>query len=191
MKDLIIKGIQEQLLTASEIAKKNGVSRQYVHQIAKLIGVAPHRKQAKPPYQKKPKIVDELSEQRDRYKQHKRSAEKRGIEFRLTFDEWWELWEPYYHLRGIGKGRMCMCRELDRGAYEVGNVRIDLVQNNGHEKKIANHYKRGTSWMRQPTSNKGARRDLPDFLNCQQSDVEEDPFVYYAELVHQSRPYET
>jgi hypothetical protein len=183
VKNLIIQDIQEQVLTASQIASKHGTSRQYIHQIAKLVGISPYRKPPKPPYQKKARIIDGLHEKRKKYLAHKRSAANRGIGFKLTFEEWWAIWEPHYHKRGINKGCMCMCRELDQGAYEVGNVRIDLVQNNHHEKKVANHYKRGTSWMRQPTSTKGSGRDLPDFLNCQQTGIEEDPFVYYAELV--------
>ena len=182
MKDLIVNDIHAQLLTASKIAKKHGVSRQYVQQIAKLIGVTPYKRPQKP--QRDKKMVDDgLIDQRRKYKQHKLSAAKRGIEFNLTFDEWWGLWEPHYHLRGVGKGKMCMCRTLDQGPYEINNVRIDRVENNGHEKKASNHNKRGTKWMRQPTSEKGCGQGLPNFAMCQQEDLEEDPFVYYAELV--------
>lgn len=179
MKAAVIKEITEQQLNGSEIARKLGVSRQYVAQISGEIGIKPYRKQAKPPYQRKEKVVDPMREQRRKYKTHKNSAARRGIEFTLTFEEWWSLWEPHYHLMGTRKGCMCMCRTLDRGPYALGNVRIDLVQNNGHERKTSNHYKRGTAWMRQPTSTKGHGRNLPDFLNCQESEVEEDPFLYY------------
>jgi hypothetical protein len=64
------------------------------------------------------------------YMQQVAGAEARGIDFRLTFDQWWELWEPHYKMRGNKKGQMCMCRLHDEGAYEVGNVRIDYLKAN-------------------------------------------------------------
>lgn len=64
------------------------------------------------------------------YMQQVRGAEARGIDFRLSFEEWWELWEPHYEKRGSKKGQMCMCRLHDKGAYEVGNVRIDYLKAN-------------------------------------------------------------
>jgi len=49
-------------------------------------------------------------------------ARARGIEWRLTFAEWWDIWKDYYHLRGTGKNGLCMARFGDVGAYEAGNV---------------------------------------------------------------------
>ncbi len=50
------------------------------------------------------------------------SARVRGISWELTFAQWWEIWRPYYHLRGQGKNGLCMARERDDGPYAVGNV---------------------------------------------------------------------
>ena len=36
----------------------------------------------------------------ERYRQHKSRAKSKGIEFTLTFKEWWEAWEPYWKARG-------------------------------------------------------------------------------------------
>lgn len=58
-------------------------------------------------------------------------ARQRGIEFNLSFEEWWELWEPHWSERGLGK--MVMCRDNDEGPYELGNVRIDTQANNNQE----------------------------------------------------------
>lgn len=66
-----------------------------------------------------------------KYKAHKEGAIQRGIEFKLSFDEWWELWKP--HWKDKLQGEICMCRNGDKGAYEVGNVRIDTWQNNIRE----------------------------------------------------------
>lgn len=53
---------------------------------------------------------------------HRRGAERRGVVFKFTFDEWWAIWVQYYHLRGAGTNGLCMGRFNDAGAYEVGNV---------------------------------------------------------------------
>tara|TARA_R110000744_G_scaffold377199_1_gene492013 strand:- start:505 stop:891 length:387 start_codon:yes stop_codon:yes gene_type:complete len=70
-----------------------------------------------------------------RYNKHFHSANARGIEFKLTFAEWWNLWKPYWDERGKS---MCMCRTGDTGAYEINNVRIDTYSNNALE---ANNHK--------------------------------------------------
>jgi hypothetical protein len=69
------------------------------------------------------------------YRAHAVTAGQRGIEFTLSFTEWWGLWEPHYTERGKKVGQKVMCRTRDRGAYEVGNVRIDTVQGNVDERK--------------------------------------------------------
>ncbi len=70
---------------------------------------------------------------RGRYHVHKSNAAQRNIAFRLTFEEWWSLWEPFWSEDNYGK--YCMCRTNDEGAYELGNVRIDTWQNNLRESK--------------------------------------------------------
>lgn len=66
-----------------------------------------------------------------KYKAHKEQAAQRGIPFELTFQEWWELWEP--HWQETLQGKICMCRNQDKGGYTLGNVRIDTWQNNIRE----------------------------------------------------------
>lgn len=68
------------------------------------------------------------------YRAHAANAGERGIEFKLTFEQWWALWEPHYGQRGTRVGQKVMCRTGDAGAYEVGNVRIDTVSGNGSER---------------------------------------------------------
>lgn len=68
------------------------------------------------------------------YRKHAASAVPRGIEFKMTFSEWWSLWEPHYEKRGRNVGQMVMCRTNDQGAYEIGNVRIDTVQGNADDR---------------------------------------------------------
>lgn len=56
--------------------------------------------------------------------QRKRAGE-RGIEWRLTFKEWWAIWRrsKRYGRRGRGDG-FVMARKRRAGAYEAGNVEI-------------------------------------------------------------------
>lgn len=71
-----------------------------------------------------------------RFKQHRQSAKHRGIDFNLTFEQWWELWAPHWEKRGQGSQQMCMCRKADKGPYEVGNVRIATNKENQQERAL-------------------------------------------------------
>lgn len=81
--------------------------------------------------------MDAMPSPRLRYQQHKSHAKQRGIEFDLTFDEWWAIWEPRYDRRGPHKGEFVMCRAADQGAYRPGNVRIDTVESNNAERGVS------------------------------------------------------
>jgi hypothetical protein len=94
-----------------------------------------------------------------KYRQQQAGAAKRGIEWRLTFGEWWSLWEPHYANRGRKKTQLVMCRTLDSGPYELGNVRIDLACNNGHERKMS----RFAKWGCRYTHNRRALRHLAEW----------------------------
>ncbi len=65
-----------------------------------------------------------------KYTQQKSHAKSRGIEFLLTFEEWWSYWTGVFHLRGKAPGQLCMSRYNDEGAYEVGNVSIKFHSEN-------------------------------------------------------------
>lgn len=69
------------------------------------------------------------------YRQQSTSAANRGIKFSLTFLQWLSIWESSgkIELRGKGKGHYCMSRIVDTGGYEVGNVHIQLVEDNSRE----------------------------------------------------------
>ena len=99
---------------------------------------------------------------RYKYGTHKASAKQRGIEFDLTFDEWWGLWEPHWAERGRGKLNKCMCRKLDSGGYTVGNVKIDYVCNNAHERRINRALTKGTVWR----SGERLQSGSPEIVQC-------------------------
>src|SRR5574343_918767 len=60
------------------------------------------------------------------YREQKKAADKRGILWRMTFPEWVGVWDEsgHWESRGRGRGKFCMARHGDAGAYEVGNVSI-------------------------------------------------------------------
>ena len=72
------------------------------------------------------------------YRQQKSNAAMRGIEFKISFDEWSNVWANSGKMenRGRGVGKYCMCRFGDQGAYEVGNVFIGLSTENVRDGNI-------------------------------------------------------
>lgn len=69
------------------------------------------------------------------YRGQRYHAQQRGIEFKLTFDEWLAIWKRSKRLpqRGCRRGQYVMARFNDAGAYEVGNVKIVLMETNMRE----------------------------------------------------------
>ena len=67
---------------------------------------------------------------RARYTVHKAHAKSRGVEFTLTFEAWWALWEPHWAQRGKRVGDYCMARSDDKGGYTPGNVVVKPVEAN-------------------------------------------------------------
>lgn len=70
------------------------------------------------------------------YTAQKSDAKRRGIQFLMTFAQWWAIWEDSGHWlrRGYLKGQYVMSRYGDKGAYEVGNVHICLAEENRAER---------------------------------------------------------
>jgi hypothetical protein len=62
-------------------------------------------------------------------------AKRRGIPFKLSFEEWWSIWKAsgHWHERGRSRGQFVMARNADQGAYEVGNVKIITCEENSSE----------------------------------------------------------
>jgi hypothetical protein len=74
---------------------------------------------------------------RQKFWYHRVRAEKAGIGFEFTFEQWWKFWQDSGHWdeRGIGRGKYCMARFNDCGPYRIGNVRIITNEENGRELK--------------------------------------------------------
>lgn len=70
----------------------------------------------------------------NRYKQQKRSAHTRVIEWKLSFREWWDIWQKSGKWDQRGKGsRYGMARIGDSGPYAVGNVEIITGKQNSSD----------------------------------------------------------
>jgi len=103
------------------------------------------------------------------WRRQRSTANARGIEWKLPFDDWWHMWKPYYHKRGPRKGQMVMCRNHDLGCYEVGNVRIDYGKANLQERVISGRIKMK---VREAMTAKSGRKhsSVSGELYCAQSD---------------------
>jgi hypothetical protein len=69
---------------------------------------------------------------RRKYLVHRTNAKMRGIEFKLTFEEWfcWWMATGHYAERGREVGKYVMSRKGDKGAYELGNIECLQAQEN-------------------------------------------------------------
>jgi DNA-binding CsgD family transcriptional regulator len=69
------------------------------------------------------------------FQQQRNHARIRGIDWKLSFGQWFAIWQASgkLHLRGRGKGKYVMSRVSDTGCYEMGNVHIQLATENSKE----------------------------------------------------------
>jgi hypothetical protein len=80
-----------------------------------------------------------------KYGKHKRDAATRGIEFKLTLEEWYSWWLQQGVDKNIkqplNKNTLCMCRYNDIGPYELGNIYCaTLSQNQKDARKFNPEY---------------------------------------------------
>jgi hypothetical protein len=86
-------------------------------------------------------MLNNLTKIKSKYHAHKANTRKRfdkngnQIEFRLTFEEWYDIWikSGHWDNRGRKQGQYVMSRKNDIGNYEIGNVFIQPVFNNHSE----------------------------------------------------------
>ena len=70
-----------------------------------------------------------------RYLSKVKDAEKRGIAFYLSYDEWYQWWLQHGIDTNLSQGPMtkdtlCMCRFNDSGPYTLNNIYCDTNSNN-------------------------------------------------------------
>ncbi len=63
---------------------------------------------------------------REKFRNAKANAVRRGVGFKMSYEEWLGIWveSGHMHQRGIHSGQYVMARHGDKGPYEVGNVKI-------------------------------------------------------------------
>jgi hypothetical protein len=67
------------------------------------------------------------------YRHQKNNADKRGIEFPITFPQWWGVWQKSGKWDERGRGQYVMARNGDVGSYSVGNVYICTQSQNSKD----------------------------------------------------------
>lgn len=67
-----------------------------------------------------------------RYREHRWNAKKRSVGWEITFSEWVDVWKKsgLWDKRGNKRGCYCMARHGDLGPYKIGNVSIQLSEEN-------------------------------------------------------------
>lgn len=106
------------------------------------------------------------------YAQHKKNSGQRGIEFLITFPQWWGVWQKSgkWAQRGRGQGYV-MARTGDVGPYTVGNVYICTQSQNSKDSfiKTPGHVRAAKAAMN-PRNNKhtvlGRGRGYTILKNC-------------------------
>lgn len=104
-----------------------------------------------------PRGLLDRSSARLKYASHKANAARRGIAFEMSFEEWWQVWEPHWDKRGVGSDELGMCRTRDLGPYRADNIRLDTPKGNAGDRVLM----RRRPWMaeRPRGSSGGAVRD--------------------------------
>jgi hypothetical protein len=72
----------------------------------------------------------DLAIAKHKFNLQRHGAKQRGIEWKITFDEWITWWGADYHNRGTGRFQLQMQRFHDVGAYELGNIRKGIPKDN-------------------------------------------------------------
>lgn len=82
------------------------------------------------------------------YSQQKKNAHQRGIQFNLTFSEWWSVWQQSgkWNERGKGADKYVMARFGDEGAYEIGNIYITTLSKNTKHYQESRQGKQYDDW---------------------------------------------
>ena len=85
-----------------------------------------------------------MQEIRNKYSCQKSKAKHRGVEFTLTFEEWWDIWEQSgkWEQRGCRKGQYVMSRYNDTGPYAVGNVFIQSCEDNHKQVQLTDEVRK-------------------------------------------------
>ncbi len=85
---------------------------------------------------------DGLDEHRVAFISQKSQAERRGIEWGLTFEQWLEWWGADLAQRGCRAHELSMQRFKDEGPYALGNVYKGTPQQNADTRELVRPVKK-------------------------------------------------
>ena len=71
-----------------------------------------------------------ISEARIAFSTQRSGAKSRGIEWKLSFEQWLAWWGSDLGQRGAHRGQLQMQRFHDKGAYELGNIKKGTPKEN-------------------------------------------------------------
>ncbi len=148
-------------VTTGELGRQFGVSRQRIHQLIKKAGLVGGRKLVPSKAARKQAAREarlmakwgcthaEWLEFRrmaeyhkdtpmGRFALQKKNAHQRGVEWNLTFKEWWAIWvdSGKWYRRGKMIGEYVMARFKDQGPYSVDNVYITTSSENCRDGRL-------------------------------------------------------
>lgn len=91
------------------------------------------------------------------------NAQRRGIGFELTFEEWLSVWTKSKRLsqRGRKAGCFVMARVNDKGTYSLGNVKIIRMERNSAEAWSFKTPEQVTAWKAAAARGGYANRGRP------------------------------
>ena len=72
---------------------------------------------------------------RKNYRAQKYHAQRRGIQFNITYQDWLSWWGADINRRGNNSNDLCMARYGDTGPYELDNVYKTTIAQNLKDKK--------------------------------------------------------
>jgi hypothetical protein len=72
---------------------------------------------------------------KEAYRTQRNRAKYRSIDWQFTYEEWIAWWGDDITKRGKGKGKLCMARFNDTGAYHPNNCRKATHEENAIEAK--------------------------------------------------------
>ena len=77
-----------------------------------------------------------------KYSMQKTSAAARGIDWKLTFQEWYDWWQStgHWEQRGCKKGQYVMARYNDTGPYSLDNIFCCTSEQNNKDRHKNNNY---------------------------------------------------
>lgn len=80
----------------------------------------------------------ELIQAKQKFRNQKYKAQQRGIDWQLTFDQWYKWWQDtgHWHQRGITAGKYVMSRYGDQGPYSLDNIFCQTRDDNCREGNV-------------------------------------------------------